>query len=276
MIRLNLVAIGVLSLALHAGAGVVRLSLESPASGKVVPPSAQIAWSIRVQVSDDNAGLALASVDLLQNAANPALFDIPAASSVPSEMINFSRPAGISNPGVDGIADGYLGTPLGDAGARNLAQLGGGQNTFGEAGDEFGQNATVVGGVGQGAGQLLAAGEFAAPATAGVYEFSLANGIATVLEQINEPPLPSVVSIATVELTNSLITLTVAGRGDLNCDGGVDFGDVDAFVTALTGESNYAAEYPACSSSLGDFDQSGVVDFADIDAFVECLINGGC
>jgi hypothetical protein len=65
-------------------------------------------------------------------------------------------------------------------------------------------------------------------------------------------------------------------RGDLNCDRGVDFGDIDAFVVALTGQDAYEQQYPDCEFSLADINCDGGVDFSDIDGFVTCLTNGYC
>lgn len=62
-------------------------------------------------------------------------------------------------------------------------------------------------------------------------------------------------------------------RGDMNCDGLVDFNDIDPFVVALTGEDNYAQQYPDCVYANGDIDCNGSVDFDDIDGFVDCVIN---
>jgi hypothetical protein len=65
-------------------------------------------------------------------------------------------------------------------------------------------------------------------------------------------------------------------RGDVNCDGAVDFGDIDAFVTALTGQEAYEEQYPDCDYALTDINCDDSVDFDDIDGFVECIVNGGC
>lgn len=59
--------------------------------------------------------------------------------------------------------------------------------------------------------------------------------------------------------------------GDLNCDGRVDFADIDPFVTALAGQAVYEAAYPGCRYANGDCDGDGGVDFADIDPFVALL-----
>ncbi len=62
--------------------------------------------------------------------------------------------------------------------------------------------------------------------------------------------------------------------GDLNCDGTVDFFDIDAFVLALTDPDGYAVAYPDCDILLADCNGDGVVDFFDIDSFVALLTGG--
>lgn len=59
--------------------------------------------------------------------------------------------------------------------------------------------------------------------------------------------------------------------GDANCDGNVDFADIDPFVAALSGPVGYAAAYPGCIWLSADCDENGTVDFADIDPFVALL-----
>lgn len=63
--------------------------------------------------------------------------------------------------------------------------------------------------------------------------------------------------------------------GDMNCDGVVDFGDINAFVLALTDPDGYAAAYPHCNLLMGDCDGNGELDFGDINAFVALLSGGG-
>jgi hypothetical protein len=58
---------------------------------------------------------------------------------------------------------------------------------------------------------------------------------------------------------------------DLNCDGEVNFDDIDPFVLALTGQEAYDAAYPECDWLLADCNGDGDVDFDDIDAFVGLL-----
>ena len=62
--------------------------------------------------------------------------------------------------------------------------------------------------------------------------------------------------------------------GDLNCDGEVDFFDIDPFVLALTDPDTYLSEYPDCDILNADLNGDGVVSFFDIDPFVELLVGG--
>jgi C1A family cysteine protease len=63
--------------------------------------------------------------------------------------------------------------------------------------------------------------------------------------------------------------------GDLNCDGVVDFGDINPFVTALTNPVQYPALYPDCDIMNADMNQDGSVDFGDINPFVNALLPPG-
>jgi hypothetical protein len=62
-------------------------------------------------------------------------------------------------------------------------------------------------------------------------------------------------------------------KGDLNCDGNVDFGDINPFVLALTNPAGYAVQFPACDIMNGDINGDNVVDFGDINPFVRLLTN---
>jgi hypothetical protein len=59
--------------------------------------------------------------------------------------------------------------------------------------------------------------------------------------------------------------------GDVNCDGRVDFDDINPFVLALTGADGYYSEYPECDWLNGDCNEDGSVDFDDINAFAALL-----
>ena len=62
-------------------------------------------------------------------------------------------------------------------------------------------------------------------------------------------------------------------RGDVNCDGLVDFGDINPFVLLLTNPGAWQAAYPGCPLLNGDINEDGVVDFGDINPFVRLLTN---
>ena len=63
---------------------------------------------------------------------------------------------------------------------------------------------------------------------------------------------------------------------DLNCDGLVNFFDIDPFVAALLatapGYDEYYAEYPDCDRALADCNDDELVNFFDIDPFVDLLL----
>jgi hypothetical protein len=63
--------------------------------------------------------------------------------------------------------------------------------------------------------------------------------------------------------------------GDINCDGIVDFFDIDPFVLALSGPAAYGAAYPGCAWLNADLDDNDSVDFFDIDPWVARLMAGG-
>lgn len=89
---------------------------------------------------------------------------------------------------------------------------------------------------------------------AGAYSVEVANGCETVF---SEPA-----------------TLTVLAVADLNCDGGVDFDDINPFVLLLTDPVFWQAQYPNCCYLNGDCDGSGTVDFDDINPFIGYLSGG--
>lgn len=62
--------------------------------------------------------------------------------------------------------------------------------------------------------------------------------------------------------------------GDMNCDGVVDFNDINPFVLALSNPEAYEAAFPGCSLYNADINRDGVVGFADVNPFV-MLLSGG-
>lgn len=66
-------------------------------------------------------------------------------------------------------------------------------------------------------------------------------------------------------------TLPLTHPGDLDCDGLVNFADINPFVLVLIDPAGYATQYPNCPLSNGDVNGDGRVDFNDINPFVALL-----
>ncbi len=69
--------------------------------------------------------------------------------------------------------------------------------------------------------------------------------------------------------------------GDLNCDGSIDFGDINPFVLYLSNLAAWQAAYPACNCLNGDIDYDGTYgqgSFGDINPFVALIVESpsGC
>jgi hypothetical protein len=62
--------------------------------------------------------------------------------------------------------------------------------------------------------------------------------------------------------------------GDMNCDGLVDFDDINSFVEALSDPVAWQAAHPSCPLENADTNGDTVVDFDDVNAFV-ALLSGG-
>ena len=74
--------------------------------------------------------------------------------------------------------------------------------------------------------------------------------------------------ITTAPTTLTVLTLCL---GDMDCNGQVDFGDINPFVFCLSNQSAWQAAYPGCPAQNGDIDGSGAVGFDDINPFVTLL-----
>ncbi len=77
-----------------------------------------------------------------------------------------------------------------------------------------------------------------------------------------------------VPFGNSGVALRVrSARGDANCDGSIDFFDIDPFLQALFDTPGYLATFPACDGTIfsADANRDGSIDFFDIDAFLDAL-----
>lgn len=62
-------------------------------------------------------------------------------------------------------------------------------------------------------------------------------------------------------------------EGDTNCDGVVNYGDINPFVIALSGQNAYDTQYPACRWMNADCNNDGCVSYGDINSFVTLLFS---
>lgn len=61
------------------------------------------------------------------------------------------------------------------------------------------------------------------------------------------------------------------GRGDLNCDGGINAFDIEPFLLALFDADEYAIQFPDCNINNADINGDGSVDAFDIEPFLDLL-----
>ncbi len=176
----------------YGAGGTVTLTLQRTDTHQEVNPGDLIEWEIVAQVTANNDGLALISVDLIQSETNPELIDLDVAVR-PAAMVDFDRPNGIANPDPNdpsGPGTAYGGTQIaGATGGLNLIQIGGSQNTFGVADVAVGEDIVVDSDVGFDP-VVIAEGAFNAPSQTGDYTMSLQNGIANVLDDLAGAPPP--------------------------------------------------------------------------------------
>ncbi len=81
----------------------------------------------------------------------------------------------------------------------------------------------------------------------------------------------TVMTGGTYSLSGGFWTATLPFPGDINCDGVVNFADINALIVALSGEAAYYAQYPNCNFLNADCNGDGIVNFADINAFIALL-----
>ncbi len=74
--------------------------------------------------------------------------------------------------------------------------------------------------------------------------------------------------------STTVVRVTLGQKGDLNCDGSVDFGDINPFVLALSNPALWQQTYPGCPILNGDINNDGAFNFGDINPFV-ALLSGG-
>jgi hypothetical protein len=93
---------------------------------------------------------------------------------------------------------------------------------------------------------------------------------------IGQPAVGAAMTGGDFALTSGFWSGVVAGPtpGDLNCDGAVNFDDINPFVLALGDPAGYHVAYPNCDILAADCDFDGDVDFDDINSFVALLTGG--
>jgi len=95
------------------------------------------------------------------------------------------------------------------------------------------------------------------------------------IEEVEVRVLPDGYELWMTCISRGIAVLTVTYPpslvGDLNCDGAVNFDDINPFVLALSDPAGYAAAFPNCNILNGDCDGDGDVDFDDVNAFVALL-----
>ncbi|MBP7747796.1 MAG: PQQ-dependent sugar dehydrogenase [Phycisphaerae bacterium] len=76
--------------------------------------------------------------------------------------------------------------------------------------------------------------------------------------------------------TTGVVLRLASPVGDLNCDGVINFGDINPFVLYLSNFATWEAAYPGCPAVAGDINNDGnFPSFADINPFVLLLSSGG-
>jgi hypothetical protein len=85
---------------------------------------------------------------------------------------------------------------------------------------------------------------------------------------IGQPDASGALTGGTFRLTGGFwSTAALVCKGDMNCDGVVDFKDINPFVAILSGST-------PCNAGNADTNNDGVIDFKDINPFV-ALLSGG-
>jgi len=150
-----------------------NLNLRLESGGQVtvtVGPGATVPYAVVGELSDNlNEGLAMFSFDLAFTGAALA----PASEPSTSPMVNFDRPAGLTNPA------GFGGTQAGPL----LRQVGGAQNTINNSFAPF-PSGTVVTGVAQNGGpDVLVGGSLTTPYKVGTFTLAPGDILANVIRQ---------------------------------------------------------------------------------------------
>jgi hypothetical protein len=238
----------------------IVLRWQGMSNGTIVHRLIDVDWELAITARPGHAGLAAFCADLLQDASNPAKFDLPPAdpASLPFEMEGFTWPAGIGNPGEGDNPSGYFGLQRGTPGERNLVQLGGAQNSFGIPGITMGTDVDVEADVGRPT-IVAMSGSFAVQREPGTYAFRLKDVVATVFEQVNPPPASSPAK-RTLVLTLATGISFISCIGDIDHDGFVGLSD----LAALTGSAYGTCEGDPDYDPEVDLNADGCVNLTDL------------
>lgn len=216
----------------------------------------------RIQGATD-FGLALWGANLSDTGAGGV--DVAAASSLDSpggDIDQFKKNLGLTNPA------GYGGTAIGG----NLIQIGGGQNTIGNAGPTLFPVGTVATDVANGAAWVdLATGTFDATGAASDIVLTLDTGFANTLAANSGPVFP--VNSATVTIGGALtitsgVTETpfdftgVASVANHDANGTFGGGVLDVAIDAADGAAKSGLVEPRQSNALGGGSVAIRVDFS--------------
>ena len=108
-----------------------------------------------------------------------------------------------------------------------------------------------------------------------LFDSGTISGTATAVLSIN-PVARTDTGTYDVAVTDDCNTVTSAAAtlwlaGDINCDGVINYGDINPFVLALKGASAYEAEFPNCRQLNADCNGDAAVNYGDINPFVILL-----
>ena len=104
--------------------------------------------------------------------------------------------------------------------------------------------------------------------------YGTSDGSALVYDAQCPPSLNDDDNLDAGEYALFIIGSTRIEAGDMNCDGLINYGDIDPFVVALTNPTAYDPAYPGCYADLADCNRDGLVNNGDIDPFVALLTGG--
>jgi len=212
-----------------AGATDIDLSVESGgANSIIVTPGSNVNYQVVALLSDNlNEGLGSVLFDVAFDGGSLSKADEPAALP----MINFDRPAGMTNP------NGFGGTEIGG----KLIQAGGAQNTILSSFAPF-PNGTVVTGTGKpsGGSVVVLNGALNAPLEVGTYTLELENIDVNVIRQ--------------GEIGNPFWAVDQAGEGtitSLSIEVRALFGDVATLSIATPGTQTLSLDAGLANAGRG-------------------------